>query len=303
MGMILKHSRSRGTSRLVAVVIGDCCEDDGTGAWPAIHTIAARAGTSQRTAQRSLGDLQELGELEVFENAAPNGSRSNLYKIRIDRLLANPPSEPERKPARVANRQGGKSTGMPKRHPVRQRKEGCQDAPAEGDRIEAEGDTAMAPDPSFRSIRDPSADPPDGDAAGLPSVYSDDFEEFWRAFPRKDGKREALKAWKKLSGSEKASATADVPRRMKANWAGRELDKIPHAATYLNQRRWEDDLAENRVASPAPPRLSPGRQAAFESIRRLEAREASNGTVSGGKGSPEGQHYLDAAAHGRGGAS
>ena len=286
MGLILKHSRSRGTSRLVAVVIGDCCEDDGTGAWPAIHTIAARAGTSQRTAQRSLADLQQLGELDVFENAGPK--RSNLYKIRIDQLLANPLSELERKLARVANRQGGKSTGMPKRHPVRQRKEGCQDAPAEGDRTEVEGDTAMAPDPSSGSVRDPSGDPSDGGAAGLPSVYSDDFEEFWHTFPRKDGKREALKAWKKLSGSEKASATADVPRRMKANWAGRELDKIPHAATYLNQRRWEDDLAENRVATPAPPRLSPKRQALFESIQRLEAREASNGTVSGGKGSSEG---------------
>jgi len=159
----------------------------------------------------------------------------------------------------------------------------------------------MSPDPSSGSVRDPSGDPSDGGAAGLPSVYSGDFEEFWHTFPRKDGKREALKAWKKLTGAEKASAITDVPRRTEANWAGRDTDKIPHAATYLNQRRWEDDLAANRIAVLAPRRLSPKRQELFESIQRHQARERSNGSVTGAEGAHEGRRDLDTPADGRGG--
>ncbi len=300
MGLILKHSRSKGTSRLVAVVIGDCCRDDGTGAWPAIHTIAARAGTSQRTAQRSIRDLVQLGELAVAENAG--SKRSNLYTIRIDQLLANPPSELKR--MAVANRRGDKSTGESQLRPATQREGGCHDASAEGDKIEREGDTATSPDPSSGSVRDPSDEPSNGDAAVSAFAYPHEFEEFWRAFPRRDAKREALKAWKKLTNAEKALAVADVPERMQANWAGRELQMIPHAATYLNQRRWGDDLAQNQTALPrARPQLSPKRQELFDSIQRAQAREASgNGTVGSDEGAVKGIGDLDESAVRRGGA-
>jgi len=111
----------------------------------------------------------------------------------------------------------------------------------------------MTPDPSSGSVlSDPSEDPPGG-AAGSAFKYPDDFEEFWRVFPGStDGKREALKAWKKLTSVEKATAIADLPLRLAANWAGKETDKIPRASTYLNQKRWEDDLQANRIPAPAP---------------------------------------------------
>jgi hypothetical protein len=268
MGLVLKHSRSRGISRLVAVVIGDCCEDDGTGAWPAIRTIAKRAGTSERTAQRSLTNLERLGELAIIANAGPR--RSNLYEIIIDRLLANSDGDKSSlsdrvKSARVTNRQGDKSTRAPKLHPVRESPEGCQDEPADGDRIEPEGDKAMAPDPSSGSVlSDPSKDPPSG-AAGSKFKYSDDFEEFWRIYPNRNGKRKAFEAWRKLTSGEKATAEADVPRRLTMNWSGRETEKIPHASTYLNQHQWEDDLAANRIVAVTTPRLSPG----METIRAI----------------------------------
>lgn len=162
MGTILKYSRSRGTSRIVAVVIGDCCQDNGTGAYPSIGTIAARAGTSERTAQRSIADLEELGEVRVIKNAGPK--RQNRYQINIDRLLANgdgdkvPPSD-RVKSGRVPNRQGDKLTRASELHPDREGDGGCQNAPAEGDRIQADGATAMAPDPSFGSVSSDPSDP------------------------------------------------------------------------------------------------------------------------------------------------
>jgi hypothetical protein len=301
MGLFLKHSRSKGISRLVGVTIGDCCKDDATGAWPAMHTIAARAGTSERTAQRSIRELVQLGELAVDENAGP--CRANLYTIRVDRLLANAAEDElaAAKLAKASKRRGDKSTRVAELHPVRKGGEGCQDERAEGDRIGAGGDKAVAPDPSSGSVlSDPSMDPSTGGAAGSGFKYSDDFENFWFTYPHKEGKVEAFKTWKKLTSAEKAIAVADVPLRLAANWAGKEMGKIPYGSSYLNQRQWEDDLVQaNRIVVPAPRRLSPKRQELFESIQRLEAREASNGTVSGGKGSSEGQHNLDEPADGR----
>jgi len=257
----------------VAVAIGDCCKDDGTGAWPAMHTIAARAGTSERTAQRSVAELVQLGELAIDENAGPK--RSNLYTIRMDRLLANAAEDEAEaaKLARASKRRGDKSTRASELHPVRQGDGGCQNAPAEGDRIETEGDTAMSPDPSFGSVlSDPSEDPSRG-AAGSKFKYPDDFEEFWRIYPNGNGKREALRAWKKLTSIEKATAAADVPRRLTANWAGKETDDLPHASTYLNQKRWEDDIMANRIAGPArkvAPDLSPGQELLRQVYSELE---------------------------------
>ena len=301
MGLILKHSRSRGTSRLVAVAIGDCCEDDGTGAWPAVRTIAARASTSERTAQRSITELVQLGELAIDENAGPK--RANLYTIRIDRLLANGAADElaAEKLALESKRQGAKSAPVPKLHPVREGAGGCHDERMEGDEIAAEGDKAVSPDPSSGSVRsDPSIDPSTCGAARSGFLYPDDFLEFWNVFPGTDGKRAALQAWKKLSKFEKASAIADVPKRLLANWAGKELHKLPNASTYLNERRWEDELQANRIVVPGPPRLSPKRQELFESIQRDKAKEAVNETVSGQTGVAQVQHHLDETTDRRG---
>ncbi len=287
MGLVLKHSRSRGTSKLVAVAIGDCCEDDGTGAWPAVRTIAARAGTSERTAQRSIAELVQLGELAVDENAGPK--RANLYTIRIDRLLANGAADKlaAEKLAVVSKRQGAKSAQVPKLHPVREGDEGCHDERLEGDGIETEGDKAVSPDPSSGSVRsDPSMDPSASGAGGSGFRYPDDFLEFWRVFPGTDGKRAALKAWGKLTSSEKASAIADVPQRLVANWAGKELHKLPNASTYLNQRRWEDELQANRIVAPAPQRLPKGMEQLREAWKEARHHEenGSDRTTNEGQG-------------------
>ena len=134
-------------------------------------------------------------------------------------------------------------------------------------------------------------------------VYPASFLKFWLVYPRKDGKQTAVAAFKKLSADDQARAIADVPLRVSANWAGRENDKIPHATTYLNQRRWEDELmAANGRASPAGPRLSPGRQQLFEQIQRDKAKEAGNGTVGSETAPAQSIGHLDPPADGRRGA-
>jgi uncharacterized protein YdaU (DUF1376 family) len=81
-----------------------------------------------------------------------------------------------------------------------------------------------------------------------------DFERFWKVYPRKVGKRPALRAWKKLG---KARPDADVliaAVLMQAgsdDWQKDGGQYIPHPTTWLNQGRWEDELppASTRAAN------------------------------------------------------
>ncbi|MCJ7725651.1 MAG: hypothetical protein MUP76_04600 [Acidimicrobiia bacterium] len=70
------------------------------------------------------------------------------------------------------------------------------------------------------------------------------FAEFWEQYPRKVGKAAALKAWSRMLQEERDRAcdTIDLHTQM---WAaeGRGLDTIPHASTWLNGERWEDEVA------------------------------------------------------------
>lgn len=69
----------------------------------------------------------------------------------------------------------------------------------------------------------------------------DGFAEFWQKYPRKTAKPRALKAFTaaKLNG-HLPDVLADLDNRMSGEWAGKEQQFIPHPATYLNDRRWED---------------------------------------------------------------
>jgi len=74
------------------------------------------------------------------------------------------------------------------------------------------------------------------------------FADFWASWPNKTAKAQAEKAWKKLSpaGREAASSAAVA---WFADWRRRHPDASPiHPASYLNQRRWEDERASQPKA-------------------------------------------------------
>ena len=76
--------------------------------------------------------------------------------------------------------------------------------------------------------------------------YSGDFEVFWLAYPRKQGKQMARKAWFKLSSAQRQKAQAEILNHIKY-WALHETAQcfIPHCSTWLNQARYEDILDFN----------------------------------------------------------
>lgn len=96
---------------------------------------------------------------------------------------------------------------------------------------------ALIPDsliPDSKTLRSPA------DADSL----TDGFAEFWKAYPRKVSKPQALKAWRKLKPDTQAQTAilAGLKRARRSDqWVRGSGQFIPHPATWLNGRRWEDE--------------------------------------------------------------
>jgi len=77
-------------------------------------------------------------------------------------------------------------------------------------------------------------------------LYRSDFDAFWKAYPRKVGKKAALAAWMKAKdkpGLDAIIASVSSQARSTA-WAKDGGQYIPNPATWLNQGRWDDQAIE-----------------------------------------------------------
>lgn len=74
--------------------------------------------------------------------------------------------------------------------------------------------------------------------------YSPSFLGFWMAYPVKVGKGKAWQSWKRLAPNapmvEQIMAALEVHKKS-SKWGEENGRFIPHPATWLNQRRWEDE--------------------------------------------------------------
>jgi hypothetical protein len=65
------------------------------------------------------------------------------------------------------------------------------------------------------------------------------FQIFWEAWPRKQGKAAARKAWQEIPIPEYPAITAGLEKwRNSEQWC---RGVIPHPATWLNAKRWQDE--------------------------------------------------------------
>jgi hypothetical protein len=67
------------------------------------------------------------------------------------------------------------------------------------------------------------------------------FEDFWYKYPKKVGKQEAIKSWKKAKPDILQVIDAlnwQIPSKQ---WQQEDGKYIPNPATYLNQGRWMDE--------------------------------------------------------------
>ena len=83
-----------------------------------------------------------------------------------------------------------------------------------------------------------------------------DFDAFWKFYPRKASKDAARKAWNKLNPDQnimKMIADNVRERVEKGEWRKDNQSFILHASTYLNQKRWEDEVVDQHTQTRTNP--------------------------------------------------
>lgn len=90
--------------------------------------------------------------------------------------------------------------------------------------------------------KDLLSDSPESDETEK-TVYPESFEKFWSAYPKKEGKGAAYKSYQKIKAPRptlKNILDSIETHKKTEKWKNKQF--IPLPATFLNQRRWEDEF-------------------------------------------------------------
>ena len=79
------------------------------------------------------------------------------------------------------------------------------------------------------------------------------FNDFYALYPRKMARKDAERAWNKLTPAEQAECLEAMPNYLKY-WKVKETAKdfIPYPASFLNAQRWTDELDIEPIVSKKP---------------------------------------------------
>lgn len=232
--------------KMVLLIIADHANDDGTNAWPSVATIARKASMSERSVQRHIKSLESAGLLRVEQQAGGNAKmrndrRPNRYDLIISALHEVTTRTVESDGVTDETSRGDKQSAT-----------GCQ--------MEHDGVTPVSPNPSIEPSIEPSRNslhhPQMLDVPSIePSTEkdADGFDEFWAVYPRKVQKRSAALRWKNMTQRDRTAALDGIRQHVEF-WKreGREERFIPHPATWLHGRRWEDALESDWTPDPQP---------------------------------------------------
>jgi len=86
----------------------------------------------------------------------------------------------------------------------------------------------------------------DKNIKSTPPMAEDLFPKFWKLYPNKKGKAAAQKAWAKLHVTDdlfNLIAQGLARQCVSPGWTKDGGQFIPHPATWLNGKRWEDEIA------------------------------------------------------------
>lgn len=193
--------------KLVLVKLADNASDQGE-CWPSYQHIADQCEIDRSTVRKHIKQLAIQGLLRIENREGPKGNSSNLYFLSLSGIGQN--STPV----------GSESIGVGLR-------------PTGG----------VGPESTRTSHPSEPVNEP------KPSVTSDQaegFDQFWRLYPKKKGRKDAAKAWTKLNPNEElrqALISALGIHCISEDWTKDQGRYIPNASTWINGERWTDELA------------------------------------------------------------
>jgi hypothetical protein len=196
-----------------------------TGSAPRLLASAPR-GATLRDMQRALARLEEVSFIRVFHR---QGSRGN-YRVLIHKY------EPQSGALRGQRLNALKSTSWssPMYGP-------CTDDALISPKFCADDVTEPAP---YLKEEVKTTHSAPGKANPIPSSLEQQtqeaaFEVFWEKWPRKQAKPPARKAWGKIPIAEYPPVMAGLEKWLRSEQWVRGV--IPHPATWLNEKRWQDE--------------------------------------------------------------
>lgn len=214
---VFDKSAHAGTDLLMLIVLADYSDDEGN-SYPAVASLARKCRMKQRNANYILKALQESGELRVLKNEGPRGT--NRYRIMLASLGAKAmqPSAPLQRTAPLQHSAPAPATQCVKPlHPI-------------------------ADEPSFNHQEPSPSKQLKRETPDL-AVFLKAFETFYAAYPRKVGRKDAIKEFQTAKATSILQTLLDdIHRRLSSgDWKRSEVKFIPHPATYIRKRRWEDE--------------------------------------------------------------
>lgn len=105
----------------------------------------------------------------------------------------------------------------------------------------------------------------------------DGFDRFWAVFPRKQSRKDALKAWEKIGKAGRVPFGEIMAGLERYLASGPDPQFVPHPSTWLNGERWADQvLPRSRHATGPPARrtVQDVAREAHEEMMRNEARSS-----------------------------
>ena len=83
------------------------------------------------------------------------------------------------------------------------------------------------------------------------------FDTFWELYPKHAAKASAVKAWRNVNRGQWPAILEALAWQLKQlDWTKENGKFVPHAATWLNAKRWEDERPGTR-GNGSKPNLSP----------------------------------------------
>lgn len=208
----LNHSRAQGAAHIVLLNIAN--HQGEQGAWPSIPTLARLAKVSDRRVQQILNELVELGEITIEARAAGYGSvKTNRYWVTLtcpatcDGTFAHREVKPVSDAGEVDFTAGVKPVSLG----------------GEVDFTQTNINTKVKQNKNQ-------------------SNYKEDFENFWKQYPRKEAKPKAAREFAKLANE----LGADYLMQQLLIWLSHPSKKDrqywPYAERWLRDRRFDDEL-------------------------------------------------------------
>lgn len=189
--------------------------------------LAELEGVSTETVRQCRVRLEKLGVI----SCKTGHGKQTLY------ALLNPNTNPSNNPTTNAS-----TNPMPIISGIAEGGEG--EAPAQ-----ARESTSTASQDIINNINIPHTPEIEGVRGGKrarrTAAPDERFDRFWAAYPRKVGKERARKAWAKIKLTDELLASmlkALEAQKKSEDWRKDGGQYIPHPSTWLNDKRWEDEL-------------------------------------------------------------